>query len=175
MHLQVFRAFRRDTETYTANGIPRLGQHCHSAWLCSRDGGYPLKPARVTVWRTAAAGLPFCRYSCGRQRTGRHPLRGCADGLSGRLRGAGADPVRWWIEDPLPKHSRGAGAISGPGDRRCVAVRTDHGAGRQICPRHRLARSAAGRCGRGLDRRGRRIPAGAQPGTSLASACWRDA
>ncbi len=106
---------------------------------------------------------------------GQLQLRRRAYHLSGGLGGAGADPVRWRPEDPLPEHPRGARAVDGAGDRRRAVDGADHGAGRQICARPELDRSAAGRRRGRLDRCGGGVPAGACAGLAAAPARRRDA
>ena len=106
---------------------------------------------------------------------GQLQLRRRAHHLSGRIGGAGADPVRRRPANPVSEHPRGAGALDGAGHRRRAADGADHRAGRQICARPQLDRGAAGRRGGGVDRCGGGVSAGACAGLAAASARRRDA
>ena len=106
---------------------------------------------------------------------GQLQLRRRAHHLSGRIGGAGADPVRWRPADAVSEHPRGAGAVDGAGDGRRAADGADHRAGRQICARPELDRGAAGRRGGGLDRCRGGVSAGACAGPAAAAARRRDA
>ena len=106
---------------------------------------------------------------------GQMQLRRRPHHLSGGIGGAGADPVRWRLADPVSEHPRGAGAVDGAGDDRRAADRAGHRAGRQICARSELDRVAAGRRRGGLDRCRGGVSAGAYPGPAPASPRRRDA
>ena len=79
------------------------------------------------------------------------------------------------LKTRFPEHPRGAGAVDGAGHRRRAADGADHRAGRQICARSELDRSAAGRRRGGVDRRRGGVSAGACAGPAAASARRRDA
>jgi len=71
---------------------------------------------------------------------GRVQFRRPAHHLSGGIGGAGADPVRWRIEDALPEHQRGFWRRRCCWRRSRAADGADHRTGRQICARSELDR-----------------------------------
>src|SRR3981189_926559 len=141
MRLQVFfQVFAMIAEVH---GFSRFSQHSHSSRRGSGDGRHSVEPARAALRRAIAAGVLVHRHAGRRLRPGAAAVRRRPRHLSGRLGGAGADPVRWGFKNAVSKHSRGAGAFDGIGDDRRVADGADHRAGRQICARPELDRSAA--------------------------------
>lgn len=158
------------TKSQRGNGVPRLGQHRHSARFGPGDGGNPVEPAGAAVRRAAAARVPGHWHSGRRVRSRRHQLQRSRHHLPRRLGRAGADPVRRWFENAILQHQGGAGAVDGAGHRRRAAHRSGDRAGCPIRARSELGRSTAGQRRRRLDRRSGGVPTGPCPGAAAAAA-----
>ena len=152
------------------------GQHSHSSRRGSGDGRDPVEPARAALRRAAAAGIPVHRHAGRRCRS----RASCSSTTSARTYLVGSVALALILFDGgLKTRFQSIRTVLAPSmvlatvGVLVTALITAPVA--KICARPELGRGAAGRRGGGLDRRRRRVPAGAYPGPAVAPARRRDA